>query len=546
MIATALPGSFYSHGPRRSRPAPIWSERGRSLAGALAVAAVVACAGCSGGSGRSRDASSPDVLGGSRATGGDQAGSSSSGRDGGATAGATSGSGAGGGMSAGGSATASGGFRTDGGTPSGGATGADASAPTGGSTAAGGATAAGGTFATGGIAPTGGTTTTGGLPAIGGTASAGGMVASGGTKGAGGAASTAGATATAGSPVAGGTTAAGGKTSGGTTTATGGTQIAGGTTGTGGAASDRCDVGVYDAASPPQVLALSGNLATHDPSAIESSGTYYEFQTGLGAKTSANLTGWNAAATPFGTPTWMTAAVPGVQGLWAPDISLFGGQYHLYYAGSYPFGANTSCIGHATRTTMNAGSWTDQGSAIVCSSSANNWNAIDPNLVVDTAGVPWLVFGSWWSGIQIIQLNSQGTAKTNNTVTSIAGRGGKGIEGPFMVRRCGYYYLFTSWDVCCQGFKSTYNIRVGRSTSVDGGFVDKDGVALTAGGGTLLVAGNNTTFNGPGGQSVMIAGNKAYLVYHAYAPDSVAGGSATLRVADLVWDSNGWPVPVGP
>jgi arabinan endo-1,5-alpha-L-arabinosidase len=305
-------------------------------------------------------------------------------------------------------------------------------------------------------------------------------------------------------------------------------------------------VGIYNPASPPQVLALSGNLATHDPSAIESNGTTYEFQTGLGAKTSANLTSWNAAATPFGTPAWMTTAVPGVQGLWAPDISFFGGQYHLYYAGSYPFGANTSCIGHATRTTMNAGSWTDQGRAIICSTSANNWNAIDPNLIVDTAGVPWLVFGSWWSGIQIIQLNSQGTASANSTVSLIAGRGGKGIEGAFMVRRCGYYYLFTSWDACCQGFKSTYNIRVGRSTSVDKGFADKDGVALTAGGGTLVATGNGTTFNGPGGQSVMIVGTDAYLVYHAYAPDSVVGGSATLRIADLVWDSSGWPVPVGP
>jgi arabinan endo-1,5-alpha-L-arabinosidase len=294
------------------------------------------------------------------------------------------------------------------------------------------------------------------------------------------------------------------------------------------------------------VLALTGDLATHDPSAIESNGTFYEFQTGLGAKTSTNETAWNSVPAPFGTPAWMTTAVPGVQGLWAPDISYFGGQYHLYYAGSYPFGANTSCIGHATRATLNAGAWTDQGNSIICSNSANNWNAIDPNLIVDTAGTPWLVFGSFWSGIQIVQLNAQGTARANTTVTLIAGRGGKGIEGGFMVRRCGYYYLFTSWDACCQGFKSTYNIRVGRSTSINSGFVDKDGVALATGGGTLISTGNGTTFNGPGGQSVMISGTNAYLVYHAYAPNSVAGGSATLRIADLVWDTAGWPVPVGP
>jgi arabinan endo-1,5-alpha-L-arabinosidase len=434
----------------------------------------------------------------------------------------------------------------------------------GGATAAGGMMSAGGTMrtggaVTGGIVATGGTTSTGGSQASGGTPAAGGSATSGGARTTGGATNFGGATISGGAQTSGGTASSGGTTSssggskstGGATSlggasAAGGAKDTGGTTGTGGTSTDRCDVGVYGATTPPQVLTLSGNLATHDPSAIESNGTYYEFQTGLGAKTSTNATTWNATNAPFATPAWMATAVPGVQGLWAPDISNFGGQYHLYYAGSYPFGANTSCIGHATRAALNTGSWTDQGSAIICSTSSNNWNAIDPNLVLDSAGTPWLVFGSWWSGIQIVQLNAQGTARANNTVTLIAGRGGKGIEGAFMVRRCGYYYLFTSWDACCQGFKSTYNIRVGRSTSINTGFVDKDGITLTAGGGTLVATGNGTTFNGPGGQSVMISGTKAYLVYHAYAPDSVAGGSATLRIADLVWDASGWPIPVGP
>ena len=433
-----------------------------------------------------------------------------------------------------------------------------AAAASGGALASGGSASAGGTTSLGGAPATGGMKSTGGSPASGGATSAGGSVASGGTNSSGGATSvdtaattggieaSGGTISAGGSKAAGGATGNGGSTRAGGTTAAGGTQGTGGATGTGGVSSDRCDVGVFNPASPPQVLALTGDLATHDPSAIESNGTFYEFQTGLGAKTSTDETAWNSAPTPFGTPAWMTTAVPGVQGLWAPDISYFGGQYHLYYAGSYPFGANTSCIGHATRATLNAGAWTDQGNSIICSNSANNWNAIDPNLIVDTAGTPWLVFGSFWSGIQIVQLNAQGTARANTTVTLIAGRGGKGIEGGFMVRRCGYYYLFTSWDACCQGFKSTYNIRVGRSTSINSGFVDKDGVALATGGGTLISTGNGTNFNGPGGQSVMISGTNAYLVYHAYAPNSVAGGSATLRIADLVWDTAGWPVPVGP
>jgi hypothetical protein len=42
---------------------------------------------------------------------------------------------------------------------------------------------------------------------------------------------------------------------------------------------------------------------------------------------------------------------------------------------------------------------------------------------------------------------------------------------------------------------------------------------------------------------VLFVGTKAYLVYHAYLKSN---GVATLRIADLVWDANGWPMPVGP
>jgi arabinan endo-1,5-alpha-L-arabinosidase len=343
----------------------------------------------------------------------------------------------------------------------------------------------------------------------------------------------------------GGSVATGGATTTGGSVSSGGATATGGNPGTGGTATDRCDVGVYDAANPPKALTLSGNLGTHDPSVIESNGTYYEFQTGLGAKTSTNLTTWNGASSPFATPAWMTAAVSGVTDLWAPDISYFGGTYHLYYTGS-TFGANKSCIGHATRASMSSGSWTDQGSATICSNittTGDNWNAIDPNAIVDTSENPWLVFGSFWSGIKIIQLDQTG-ARVGTTVTGIAARPNNGgaLEGPVMVRRCGYYYLFTSWDTCCKGASSTYNMRVVRGTSVTGPFADKAGTAAMQGGGTLIAQGDST-WAGPGGQSVMFVGTKAYLVYHAYA---VSNGNATLRIADLVWDSSGWPIPVGP
>ena len=418
----------------------------------------------------------------------------------------------------------------------------------GGSVSMGGAIGAGGSVATGGMNPSGGNSGTGGKSGTGGVVASGGEPTTGGAVGTGGSTSTGGTSATGGTKASGGSLGRGGAPGTGGTVGTGGATATGGTNGTGGTATtttDRCNVGVFDAANPPKVLTLTGNLGAHDPSAIENNGTYYEFQTGLGAKISTNLTTWNGASAPFAAPAWMKSAVSGVTDLWAPDISFFGGSYHLYYAGS-TFGTNKSCIGHATRASLSSGSWTDQGAATICSNittTGDNWNAIDPNAVLDSDGTPWLVFGSFWGGIKIIQLDQTG-APVGTTVTGIAARPSNGgaLEGPFMVRRCGYYYLFTSWDTCCKGADSTYNMRVVRGTSVTGPFADKAGTTAMQGGGTLI-AQSDTTWAGPGGQSVMLVGTKAYLVYHAYA---MSDGTATLRIADLVWDSSGWPVPVGP
>ena len=104
----------------------------------------------------------------------------------------------------------------------------------------------------------------------------------------------------------------------------------------------------------------------------------------MGAKTSTNSAAWQNASDVFSgntRPAWLAQAVPGVSNLWAPDISFFGGMYHLYYSAS-TFGKNRSCIGHATRPSLSAGSWTDHGQ-VICSNATGtneNWNAIDPNV----------------------------------------------------------------------------------------------------------------------------------------------------------------------
>jgi arabinan endo-1,5-alpha-L-arabinosidase len=422
------------------------------------------------------------------------------------------------GGSAGGAAGASGAAGTDDATGDAGTSGGGGSAATG---TAGDASGGGGSAGAG----PGGATAGGG---------AGGAAAGGGAGARGGGSGTAGAR--------GGSSGTAGR--GGATGAAGASGGRGGTTGAAGSGpggQPACP-GTISTGSPPAPLTLSGSLGVHDPAALVVNSTIYMFATGLTAKTSTNLTSWQNGSNPLNPrPAWVATNVPGATNLWAPDISYFGGKYHLYYAAS-TFGSNKSCIGHATKDDVASGSWADQG-AVICSNmgSNDNWNAIDPNIVIDDAGTPWMDFGSFWSGIKMIKLDATGGRATDDmTVYSIADRpsGRGGPEGPWIFKRCGYYYLFESWGACCDGAYD-YNMRVGRSTSVNKDYVDKAGLKLLGGGGGTLVSQGNTTVHAPGHNAVIVYDNKTYNLYHAL---NASNGNASLRITELVWDADGWPV----
>jgi arabinan endo-1,5-alpha-L-arabinosidase len=155
-------------------------------------------------------------------------------------------------------------------------------------------------------------------------------------------------------------------------------------------------------------------------------------------------------------------------------------------------------------------------------------------------------FGSFWSGIKMIKLDATtgGRATDDMTVYSIADRpsGRGGPEGPWIFKRCGYYYLFESWGACCDGAYD-YNMRVGRSTSVNKDYVDKAGLKMQGGGGGTLVSQGNTTVHAPGHNAVIVYNNKTYNMYHAL---NASNGGASLHITELVWDADGWPVQHDP
>ncbi len=314
----------------------------------------------------------------------------------------------------------------------------------------------------------------------------------------------------------------------------------------------------------PQALQLTGDYSlTHDPSMGREGKKYYVFATGpapgggqFAIRCSSNVTDWKLCGRVFDDiPAWIRADSPKTKELWAPDVSFFNGKYHLYYAYSV-FGMNTSGIALATNDTLDLQSpsyhWKDEG-LVMKSVATDDFNAIDPNIVLDAKGQPWLSFGSFWSGIKMRRIDAA-TGKlsaSDSTLYALATRAKpaeaedpkpglppnwEAIEAPFIVRHGDSYYLFVSFDLCCRGTKSSYRTMVGRSSKVTGPYVDENGTPMCKGGGTQLLSANQRWL-GPGGQSVVQRTEGDLLVFHAY--DAVTGKPA-LQISTIEWNG-GWP-----
>lgn len=286
---------------------------------------------------------------------------------------------------------------------------------------------------------------------------------------------------------------------------------------------------------------LRGGVVTHDPTIIRESGyTWWSASTGqgIGMKFSTdNGRTWTDGLPIFAQPlSWWRNYAPnmGYNDVWAPDLEYYRGRYYCFYSVS-EFGKNNSAIGLVSCSSISRGDWRDDGVVISSKRGRDAFNAIDPNLVVDSAGKPWLVYGSWYNGIHVVRLN-QSTMKPAGAPTRIAARSG-GIEGPCIMYNNGYYYLFASIGKCCAGTNSTYKIIYGRSRSITGPYVDKSGKNLVNGGGTIL-DGGNSRWIGPGGQDVYRNGNNYVMARHAY--DAWNNGTPTLLLSDLYF-RNGWP-----
>ena len=302
---------------------------------------------------------------------------------------------------------------------------------------------------------------------------------------------------------------------------------------------------------------------THDPVMAYEDSTYYLFATGMGIQqmTSKDCKTWTVLPEPVMTviPEWTRDSVPGfTHHVWAPDVIKWHGRWWLAYSCS-TFGKNGSAIGLLSKPSLAFPIWKDEGCIVTSKAKRDNWNAIDPNLVIDENDEPWLVWGSFWDGIQLAKLDTTMHIAKGETPRTIARRyspknnnrmanptskyaGTNAVEAPFIMKHGGYYYLFVSWDYCCMGSKSTYRVVVGRSKTVDGPYVDRNGEDMREGGGTPVIEGDKKVFEAIGHCAAYNMNGEDIYISHGYSVEHK--GAAILVQRKIQWTADGWPVLV--
>lgn len=296
-----------------------------------------------------------------------------------------------------------------------------------------------------------------------------------------------------------------------------------------------------------RLWALDGEIALHDPSTIIRDGSrFYAYATGGGLPVSVSDDGWTwrragnlMSSLPGGKPGAEVIARGG-NNTWAPDVIKVGDKFFLYY--SAPGTQPKSAIGLLVGKTLDPSSpdygWTDAG-PVVWSDGVEDSNAIDPGVFRDPAnGSLWLTYGSYFGYIRLVELDPK-TGKrlypqrvpTNVAVNS---------EASIVIAHEGWYYLLVTHGSCCAGAASTYSIRMGRARKVTGPYVDRAGVDMLQGGGSLFL-GSSGRVVGPGHFGLLDLGDGVQKFSCHFEADLDRGGVSVLDIRPLLW-RDGWPV----
>lgn len=320
----------------------------------------------------------------------------------------------------------------------------------------------------------------------------------------------------------------------------------------------------------PSDEALNSNVIVHDPSVFydEVTQKYYAFGSHFAVASSIDLVGWkqevneNESEKLFGTKDFRSILVKsdefcgregGIKSTWAPDIIKHENKYYMYYALTSAFGKGKSCIGRVSSDSI-LGPYSNEEVLIY---SHDLWweepNAIDPELFYDKNGKLWMVYGSYFAGIYVIELHNGGE---NFGLPVESGFGKKicwdgyssGVEGPFIFysEETDYFYLMISEG----NLTSNYNMRIARSKKPDGPYLDVTGNDVLTPEGKGNKMSSNYRYASEvighaalGHNSVIKRGDEYFCVYHERTGvDNIIYQKYSLKVRKLLFNDDGWPV----
>jgi xylan 1,4-beta-xylosidase len=244
---------------------------------------------------------------------------------------------------------------------------------------------------------------------------------------------------------------------------------------------------------------------------------------------SRDLVNWEVKGHVFESmPAWTKA------NFWAPEIAEDKGKFFIYYT-ARSVEQNRLAVAVATADRPQ-GPWTDHGPLV-----SQDAGSIDPVPFTDAKGVRWLVWKEDGNSkkqptpLWLQRLSDDGlklVGERREVLRNDAPWEGAVVEGPFIVRRGEYYYLFYSGNACC-GRGCNYALGVARAKEMTGPWEKAPGNPILAG---------NDTWRCPGhGSIVTDAEGRYWLLYHAYAQKGFVATGREMLLDEVVFGANGWP-----
>lgn len=243
---------------------------------------------------------------------------------------------------------------------------------------------------------------------------------------------------------------------------------------------------------------------------------------------SADLVNWELAGAVFShRPEWASG------NFWAPEISEDRGRYLVYYVGRKRNGPLAVAVASASAP---GGPYTDHGPLV-----AQAAGSIDPVPVTDENGVRYLIWKEdgnsrklptiLWAQ-RLSEAGDRLLGDPQELFRNDAPWEGAVVEGPFVVRREGWFYLFYSGNACC-GAACNYALGVARSRSLLGPWEKNPANPILAG---------NDAWKCPGhGSIVQDEKNRYWLLYHSYSATNFIFTGREALLDEVRFESNGWP-----